>query len=117
MKQWKKGDKAFVIIDELKDIVQIKLLSQHINPDYFIVSVIRPCKKFKMTNLATTDTYNSKFFHSTKIEALKSLKRVLRSKIIDREDDIKLIREWNREDRKALKRVMKEISKEEKKCI
>lgn len=112
MKEWKKGDKAFVIIDELKDVVQIKILSQCINQDYFIVSVIRPCKKFKMANLATVDTYNSKFFHSTKIEALKSLERVLRSRIIDREDDIKLVQEWNREDKKALKRVMKEISKE-----
>ena len=115
MKEWKKFDHAFICEHEIGEVLEIKLLFQHANHDYWEVMVLNPKKKFKKKYGTDLDSFNSRYFHEKKIDAIKAYKRVLNSEIVDLKDEIDDRKCWIKEKKVILKKLLKQEQEEESK--
>ena len=106
---WKKGDHAFIIAREIKDIIEIKLLEKcAYDPERWIFSVLdSKGKEFNKRSL------HYLYFFKDKISALKRYQIIISNEIKEHEEALQDIKSYMKGEKKILSKISKDISKEE----
>lgn len=116
-KAWKKGDHAFIIIRDIQEVLEAILEERCLNPNYWKVKILHPSKKwrnFSYYNFCSND-FREDCFYSSKLEALKDCRDIIKMKIENDKEEIEEIQSCINDKQKSLKRISRQISKEEKK--
>lgn len=118
-KAWKKGVHAFLIIRDIQEVLEAVLEVRCFNPNYWKVKILHPSKKYRDFSYYNycRNEFREDCFYSSKLEALKDCRDITAIYIEEDKEDIKEIQARLNEKQKILKRISRQISKEEKKCV
>lgn len=111
IEEWKKGDHAFIIAQEIDDIVEIKLLEKcAYDPKRWIFSVLHSKgKEFNRRSIHYLSLFRNK------LSALKRYQEIITFSKNEQEEAIKEMKVYVNNQKKILSKISKEIEKEKSK--